>query len=323
MPDILENLGHLALGSRLKRLAERLQADALKVHEGAGLSTQPSHFPLLAALDRYGPLTVNDAVQALGVSQPAVTRCLLNLTNMDLVMTTASEKDRRQKTISLTEAGQTVVARMKRDVFPSVTRAATELCAGPPVDFLEHLTRIERAMEHRSLLMRATNELKIIDYSDDLSPIFYKINEQWVSDMFTMEATDEKVLSDPKTWIMDRGGDILFVSAGDLGIVGTCALMPVESGSFELTKMGVLESARGQKAGEFLLNAVIERAKSMSMDTLFLLTSKKCEAAIHLYEKLGFTHSSDIMQRYGARYERCNVAMEYDLGVAKPLTARR
>jgi len=68
MPDILKDLGHLALGSRLKRLAERMQADALKIHEQAGLQTQPSHFPMLAALDRYGDLTVNEAVEALGIS---------------------------------------------------------------------------------------------------------------------------------------------------------------------------------------------------------------------------------------------------------------
>ena len=70
MPDILQDLGYLALGSRLKRLAERLQADATQIFEQNCFITQPSHFPLLAALDRYGPLTVSEAVTALGVSQP-------------------------------------------------------------------------------------------------------------------------------------------------------------------------------------------------------------------------------------------------------------
>ena len=30
-----------------------------------------------------------------------------------------------------------------------------------------------------------------------------------------------------------------------------------------------------------------------------------------LYEKLGFRHDADIMTRYGARYQRCDVAMRY------------
>lgn len=42
-----------------------------------------------------------------------------------------------------------------------------------------------------------------------------------------------------------------------------------------------------------------------------LLSNAKCAAAVHLYEKAGFRHDADIMARYGARCERCNVAMRY------------
>ena len=43
----------------------------------------------------------------------------------------------------------------------------------------------------------------------------------------------------------------------------------------------------------------------------YLLTNRKCAAAIHLYEKLGFAHDSGVMDTYAARYERCDVAMLY------------
>ena len=76
--------------------------------------------------------------------------------------------------------------------------------------------------------------------------------------------------------------------------------------------MGVLSSARGLKAGEFLLEAMIARAKAMQAETLYLLTNSRCEVAIHLYEKLGFRHDVGIMDTYGARYERCNIAMKMD-----------
>ncbi|MBB2962626.1 hypothetical protein [Methylobacterium sp. R2-1] len=65
--DILDDLGPLFLGSRLKRLADRFQADAARILRDEGLGIQPAQFPLLAAIDRYGPLTINDAA-ALGVS---------------------------------------------------------------------------------------------------------------------------------------------------------------------------------------------------------------------------------------------------------------
>ena len=104
---------------------------------------------------------------------------------------------------------------------------------------------------------------------------------------------------------------ILFVEAPGLGIVGTCALQKSQGDGFELTKMGVRESARGRKAGEFLLSAAIERGTLLRADPLYLLTNSRCAAAIHLYEKAGFRHDAEIMARYGARYERCDVAMRY------------
>ena len=73
--------------------------------------------------------------------------------------------------------------------------------------------------------------------------------------------------------------------------------------------MGVLESARGLKVGEKLLQYVIDQSNLMQHETTFLLTNKKCEAAIHLYEKCGFVHDAEIMKQFGQSYQRCNVAM--------------
>jgi GNAT superfamily N-acetyltransferase len=155
--------------------------------------------------------------------------------------------------------------------------------------------------------------LAIIGYADELAPLFASINAEWIDSMFVMEPGDRAVLDDPRRYIIDPGGLILFVTASDLGIVGTCALRKQGEGCFELTKMGVAQSARGRKAGEFLLTAILDHARTMCMTTLYLLTNRKCGAAIHLYEKLGFVHDAAIMARFGGQYERCDVAMSYPI----------
>jgi N-acetylglutamate synthase-like GNAT family acetyltransferase len=48
--------------------------------------------------------------------------------------------------------------------------------------------------------------------------------------------------------------------------------------------MEVLEEARGLRAGEFLLRAMIARAQEMEAETLYLLSNRKSAAAVHLYE---------------------------------------
>ncbi|HWU01216.1 MAG TPA: GNAT family N-acetyltransferase [Novosphingobium sp.] len=317
--DVLQDMGDLFLGSRLKRLAERLQADAARIIRAAGLAIAPAQFPLLAAVDRYGPITVTRAVEVLGVSQPVVTRTLNGLIEMGLLETTRGEADLRQKTIRLTSAGQTLMARAKPVVWPRVDAAVKALCEPLAGGFLDQIGQIEAALDRQSLEARVqavVPALTLRPYRGDHAPreldeAFYRINAQWVQAMFTLEEKDIELLSHPHAQIIEKGGEILFVETPEAGIVGTCALIRMEEGVFELTKMGVSEAARGRKAGEFLLAATLERAREIGIETLYLLTNRKCAAAIHLYEKLGFEHSAQIMARYGSRYARCDVAMLY------------
>ncbi len=153
--------------------------------------------------------------------------------------------------------------------------------------------------------------LIIHEYRDELASVFRDINVQWIESMFRLEQVDRDVLDHPREHIIDKGGVILFVELIGVGIVGACALKNTGGSAYELTKMGVLESARGHKAGEYLLNAIIDRAHAIGADPLYLLTNTQCAAAIHLYEKLGFEHDQHIMATYGRDYERCNVAMRY------------
>lgn len=154
-------------------------------------------------------------------------------------------------------------------------------------------------------------EVDIVPFRPELAEHFRTINEQWINSMFAMETLDQAILEDPQGYIIDRGGQVWFAAVDDLGIVGTCALLRHQNNAIELTKMGVLESARGLKVGEKLLKRVIEEAMHCRPDLLFLLTNRKCAPAIHLYEKNGFVHCPEVMARYADEYARCNVAMRY------------
>ena len=317
--DILEMSGHLALGSRLKRLAERMQADAGRAHAAMGFPMQPSQFSLLSALDRFGPMTVSEAVDRLNASQPGVTRIHNSLKALGLTRLDGVPGDKRSKRISLTPEGQKLVTSMKHNIWPYIDAAAADICAGPDGDVLSLVARMEEALDAQSLedrVMARRQEmnpggLTIVPYEDALAADFADITKEWVEDMFTLEPEDLAIIEHPRERILDRGGRILFVATEDLGIIGTCALMRVEGDSFELTKMGVRAAARGRRAGEFLLERTLAEARPMPMAELFLLTNRKCEAAIHLYEKAGFEHDASILERSAGRYGRADVAMSY------------
>jgi N-acetylglutamate synthase-like GNAT family acetyltransferase len=154
-----------------------------------------------------------------------------------------------------------------------------------------------------------SNDLNILDFHPDMATLFDVINRRWIEQMFVVEDIDDKVLKDPQKYIINQGGKIWFVQSAQFGVIGTCALLNKGDGCFELTKMGVLENVRGLKVGEKLLEHIIHYCKTSNLPYVFLLTNQKCEAAIHLYKKLGFEHDQATMTKFGASYLRCNVAM--------------
>lgn len=316
MADVVAQMGPAFLGSRLKRLGERLQASAAQYVKDLGMSLQPGHMAVMAAL-RTGPKSVGQLAEMSGTSQPGITRTLGQLRRLDMVEDVDSE-DQRSRTVGLTVKGQDAIALLHEEIWPRIGGAACELLQSLEGDFLQQVSSIEEALAARSIAARAASikpsGLTIREYDQSLAHHFHDINLEWIADMYTVEPTDRDVLERPFERIIEPGGDILFVEAPGLGIVGTCALQRTGRGAFELTKMGVRETARGLKAGQFLLQATIARAQQLGAEKLYLLTNKKAEAAIHLYEKYGFVHDEEIMADYGARYERCNVAMRYGGG---------
>lgn len=313
--DIVSDRSALFLGSRLKRLAERMQSQVVRLVEQADLPLQPSHMPLLGTLDRDGPQTISVLTEAMQVAQPTITRALSRLVELGLVEINREQRDQRHKTVRLTEAGRAALDRAKILVWNRTEGAVEEVLAELDPAFLDRLTALEAMLIREPLDARAGRHwargVTIEPYSDALAPAFKSINAEWINDMYEMEAADLKVLDHPREAILNDGGVILFATVEGVGPVGTCALRRMGGHAFELTKMGVLKAARGAKIGEMLMQAAIAEAERLGADPLFLLSNKKSAAAIRLYEKSGFVHDAGIMDKYGSAYVRCDVAMIY------------
>lgn len=141
-------------------------------------------------------------------------------------------------------------------------------------------------------------------------PAFFHLNEDWISRDFSMEPADRAIISDPKTHILDPGGQICIAEhAGEA--IGCCALIAIASGEFELAKMTVSEKSRGFGLGRKLLQFAIDEARRMGAYRLYLESNTKAAAAIHLYEQLGFRHLPG--PPHPSKYARVNVFMELQL----------
>jgi len=153
--DVVKELGYLTLGTRLKRLGERLQTQAQVLLEDADVDLPASHYPVLGALERLGAMNVGELTEALGISQPGVTRLLGRLEAEGLVQSTQSADDRRVRTVALTKSGRQLISRSKRTAWPIVEAAVADACSGPVQPLLAVLAALEEALAAAPLRVRA------------------------------------------------------------------------------------------------------------------------------------------------------------------------
>ncbi len=161
----------------------------------------------------------------------------------------------------------------------------------------------------QTALNRPTS-VRIVTWKPMYAPYFKSLNEAWITQYFSMEEPDRKMLEDPEGYIIGRGGAIAVALDKDRP-VGVCALVPWHGpeGEFdyELAKMAVSPEARGNGVGEMLGREILDIARRKGAKRIYLETNTILAAAQRLYKRLGFRQITN----QETPYTRCNMQMEY------------
>ena len=72
--------------------------------------------------------------------------------------------------------------------------------------------------------------------------------------------------------------------------VGCVALIPMQDGVYEPSKMAVSPNLRGRGPGRRLLQHAITQSRGIGASSLFLGSNTRLKDAVHLYESVGFRH---------------------------------
>jgi ribosomal protein S18 acetylase RimI-like enzyme len=148
-------------------------------------------------------------------------------------------------------------------------------------------------------------EINIVPFSEELAIHFTTLNKAWVQKYFVLEPLDEEMLSNPKKFFIERGGQIFFATVGE-EVAGTFALIKESDTVYELSKMAVSEKFLGQKIGNRLMEFCIEKAKELNANKIELYSNTMLGPAIHLYKKYGFKE----VPLLKSDYKRSNIKME-------------
>ena len=116
------------------------------------------------------------------------------------------------------------------------------------------------------------------------------------------------MLDAPKAKLLDKGGHIIMAVDGDEP-VGCCALILLPDGGFEVGKMAVADSHKGQGIGNGLMQACVDKAKAVGAPRLYLVTNSSLAPALAVYRRHGFVEITD-PERTVSPYARADVWME-------------
>lgn len=294
MTELIKSLGEMALASRLRRLSDRLMAEASRLYHDRGIDFEPRWFLLFHELCRSGPLPVTEVAERIGVTHPAVNQSAAELMKRGLLESAPDTRDKRRRLLRPTPRAKNLVEKLE-PIWEETRGAAVELLEEAGCDLLASLERMEEALDRRSMYERVQRRLKsrelaeveVVGYRQELRERFRALNLEWIVESFTPEPFDHATLDDPEGEIIEKGGVVMFARlAGE--VVGTCAVMPLDSTRWELLKMAVDSRYRGRQVGRRLTMAAIEEARARGASELVARTSPKLEAANRLYRSMGF-----------------------------------
>lgn len=152
------------------------------------------------------------------------------------------------------------------------------------------------------------NTIEIIPFEEKYAQYFYDLNADWLKKYFYIEPYDEKVLSNPKQYVIDAGGFIFFAKY-NTEIVGVVSLINQKT-FFELSKMAVSPKYQGFKIGQQLMDFTINFAKEKGWNSITLYSHRSLKAAIQLYKNVGF---KEIPVEKDSHYERADIKMLLEL----------
>ena len=329
--EFVNQLGLVALGSRLRGLSDRLYALADEIYQGFGLRLQGRWFPLLRLLHDRGSASVGEVAEAIGQTHSAVSQLASKLQREGWLVARSQPGDRRQRRLMLSPQAEQELRKAKL-LWRAINERLAERAAAADLDLLATLQGLDQILTADladEVLARArslqADAVEIVPFATELREHFYRLNEAWLRKYFYLEEVDHRVLSHPESEILDAGGAILFARLGEQ-VVGTCALKQEGQDVFELTKMGVDEFCQGLGVGRRLIEAAIEEFKRRGGKQLYLETNGKLKPAIRLYQSVGFEQQPT--RKPDSPYQRSDVYMiwrdpEAQVGAANSARSRR
>ena len=294
--------------AQLRELSRQLVRQLGMLDKDCGdIALPPIQAHTLIELEQQ-PLTVNQLADKLNIDKSNASRAVNNLAKNSLIQTSPHPNDKRSVVASVTEQGINTLAQLHSQqnqfydsVLERLTEAETQQVSGGIKHYLKALqqSHASSGVMVRSLQQQdntaVANVIRQVSYENGLTEDKgYGVADPTLEDMFNVYNNERS-----QYWVIELDGKVV----GGGGFAPLAGMPEV----CELQKMYFLPETRGKGLAKRLVNMSMEKAKELGYQHMYLETTECLNAAVKLYEKLGFEHLDSAWGETG--HDACEVVM--------------
>jgi len=108
-----EKLGQLILGSRLRKLSERLMLEMGNIYKSRNIEFEPGWFHIMFLLSENEKMSITQISEMLQVSHPSVIQVVGVLEKRDIIKISIDSNDKRKRMVELSENGVRLLKEIK------------------------------------------------------------------------------------------------------------------------------------------------------------------------------------------------------------------
>lgn len=155
--NIIDEIGILAISTRLQRLSEQLRKDGAQIYNYFNIDFEPKWFPVIYTLHVKEMLSVVEIASEIGYSHPSTISLLKELEKQKIISSKKDKLDERKRLIILTAKGKELVTKMQ-PVWNIMTKALNDI-TNTQNNLLKAIEEAEQNLARQGFLQRAL-ELK-------------------------------------------------------------------------------------------------------------------------------------------------------------------
>jgi DNA-binding MarR family transcriptional regulator len=150
-----EKLGQLVLGSRLRKLSERLMLEMGNIYKAKSIEFEPGWFHIMYLLSENEKMSITQISEMLQVSHPSVIQVIGVLEKRDIVKISIDSNDKRKRMVELSDNGTNLLERIK-PVWNEIDQMMIAFLSEDEFskNILNAITEIEKKLDSKPLSER-------------------------------------------------------------------------------------------------------------------------------------------------------------------------